>query len=225
MSFAYYGPMVIPGLALIIAFTIDRAGYRFRALLPRAALCWTIIFFQAQAKFQEPYDWMQWPELGVPAANYESKFPQLRGLRVSQSTGVLVDHIAEVIRARTSPGETLLVYPYFPIFYSLTGLRHNTYTYSHYLDVTPDAISRRDAETLLRNPPRVIVRMLLSDSFLRMDEDLFRGGKRSGGRVIEATLDAISPQYQLVETDEIPFTRQKLQVLIRLSADAHNFSQ
>ena len=228
MSFAYLGPIVVPGLALVVAFAIERGGSGLRKLLSGSVICFTILFSQAEAKLQEPYDWMDWPESPVPATPYQSRFPQLQGLQFSESTGAIVDRLCEAIKANTKPGDTMLVYPYFPIFYVLTGLRHSTYTYSHYTDVAPDAVCQRDAQTLLRNPPTVILRMIRPDSSLIRDEQLYRAGGVSGVRRIEAAMDELSVKYRILDTAEVPITKAKLQVLLKLSdqpSKAPNFSK
>jgi hypothetical protein len=216
MSFAYYGPMVVPGLALVVAFATDRGGSGLRNLLCASVICFAVLFSQAESKLQAPSDWMDWPESAVPAAQYRSKFPQLRGLQFSESTGAIVDRLSEAIQANTRPGDTMLVYPYFPIFYSLTGLRHTTYSYSHYSDVAPDAVCRRDVQTLLRDPPTVILRMIRPESSLLRDEQLYRAGGASGVRRIEAALDELSVKYRVLETAEVPNTKAKLLVLLKL---------
>jgi hypothetical protein len=228
MSYAYYGPMAVPGFALVVAFALDRGGSGLRMLLFGSVICFAVIFSQAEAKLQEPCRWMDWSESAVPAAHYRSKFAQLRGLQLAESTGSVVDRLSEAIRAHTRPGDTMLVYPYFPIFYSLTGLRHTTYTYSHYSDVAPDAVCLRDAQTLLRNPPTVILRMIRPESSLLLDEQLYRAGGASGVRKIEATLDELSVRYRVLETAELPATNAKLQVLLKLPdqpPEAPNFGK
>jgi hypothetical protein len=228
MSYAYYGPIAVPGLALVVAFAIDRGGPGLRKLLCESVICFAVLFSQAEAKLQVPGDWMDWPESAVPAAHYRSRLPQLRGLRFAESTGAIVDRLSEAIKANTRPGDTMLVYPYFPIFYSLTGLRHTTYTYSHYSDVAPDAVCLRDAQTLLRNPPTVILRMIRPESSLLRDEQLYRAGGASGVRRIEAALDELSVKYRVLETADVPNGKAKLVVLLKLPdrpPEAPNFSK
>jgi hypothetical protein len=90
-----------------------------------------------------------------------------------------------------------------------------TYGFLHYLDVAPDALCRRDAQTLLDHPPSVIVRLMVDEEALRWDEDYFRGNRPSGTRRITEAMDKLSGGYRLIETVKVPGRGLDLRILVR----------
>ena len=213
LSFAFYGPMVMPGMALVIAAMMHYFGRSAPLRILCTAACLLFVFVEVAMRIEIPFDWMLWQESSAVTAHYRSRYPLLSGLRISEPTGPIVDRITSLILANAPPGGTLFVYPYFPTLYSLTGLRPPTYGYLHYLDVAPTWLCERDARTLVQNPPSVLVRLVESEGQLQWSEWLYRDGKRSGTREIIAAMDRITPRYRLLETFAVPGYGATLQVL------------
>ncbi len=213
LSFAYFGAMVMPGLALLIAIGLNGLERRpvLRLTCTAALLC--CVSVETVAKIELPFDFMLWPEGSALAATYRSAHPTLQGLLSSVPTGPIADQITELIREHAPPGGTLFVYPYFPMFYVMTGLRPPTYGYLHYLDVAPDWLCERDAKTLVERPPSVIVRLVESEQQLAWSESLYRGKQISGTRKIIAAMDQLAPQYRVLGSFALPGYGASLEVL------------
>jgi hypothetical protein len=216
LSWAYYGPMVMPGLAVVAVIILDYAWSSPKTRLAAAGLCFCVVFLAATYKYEAPFAWMQWEERSSPGVVHRSPLPELAGLAMPEPTGTLVDHITRLIQENAPAGGTLFVYPYFPLFYVLTGMNPPTYGFNHYLDVAPDTVCERDARTLIEHPPSIIVRLIQPEALVRFNERYFRGGKLSGARKIVAAMDELSPSYRLLETIKLPGSGSvDLQILAR----------
>src|SRR4051794_3277718 len=115
-----------------------------------------------------------WKESSVAEATEPARLPVLAGLKLSPETISRIDRIAKAVREHSKPGDTMLTYPYLPLFYSICGLRPPTYAYVHYIDVTPDSLADRDAATMLRTRPAVIVYQPDSETDLKYLEMIYR---------------------------------------------------
>jgi len=215
LSFAFYEPMTVPALAVLLALAMDRLP-RHSPPLEAVAVAGIsmLILFHSQLKFQVPFDWMvPWTEAGVSHATEPAHLPLLEGLRLPPETIARTERILQAVKAHSKPGDTLLTYPYLPLFYALSGLRPPTYAYLHYIDVTPDTIADRDRAALLRTRPAVIVYQRDSEADLKGAEILYRGGKPSGSRRFAEAIETLGKEYQLVDTIEGPGMTRPIRII------------
>jgi hypothetical protein len=213
LSWAIYSPMVAPGLALVTGLALDRceasSWRRFAAL---SSVVFVIIYGAAGVKLMRPFAWMAWYEPPVGQATHASSLPKLAGLRVEGSALALTEDITHLVQAHTKPGDSLLVYPYFPLFYSLTDLDPPTRTFNHYLDVCPDQICIQDAVTILEHPPDAIVYMVEDEALLAKDEAIFRSGRRSGSRAVAQAIEKLAGSYQKLLSAPLPGSSRVIEV-------------
>ena len=216
LSWAVYGPMAAPGLALIIGLTLDRLeGVGGKPFWSMAGLLCVLIASSGACKLTAPFSWMSWPEPPITEARHASSLPQLAGLRLSAPTLHLTETIAKLVRDNTQPGNSLIVYPYFPLFYSLTGLNPPTYPFNFYIDVCPDDLCRQAAAALLSHPPDAIIYMVEDDRKLSIDESVFRAGSKSGSREIVRAIEKLRPAYRKLLSASVPGGSRTIEVYAR----------
>jgi len=216
LSWQNYSPMALPALALIVAAALDRfASFSAISFYIVLAFFCLLIYGYVGSKLMQPYLWMDWIEASVNVANHTSHLPKLAGLRLSDPTLADTEAVTRLILTHSSPSDTLLVYPYFPLFYVLTDRRPPTYAFNHYLDVAPDAICARDIQTLRAHPPRVIVYMAENLRELAQDEMIFRAGRPSGSRDVARTIEGIVANYRLLFTFQLYNTKRQINLYVR----------
>lgn len=205
LSWQTYCPMAMPGVALILALALERLE-----LSSTPVLCAVVAFFcllsyyYVSTKLTVPHLWLYWKEARVTVATHESRLPQLRGLSLSQPTLSYTEHVTDLILTHSRPSDTLLVYPFFPIFYVLTDRLAPTFSYNHYLDVAPDEICAMDARRIRSHPPAVIVYMKEDEKALEEDEKIFRMGRKSGSREIVRAIEEVAVSYKELYKFKIP---------------------
>jgi hypothetical protein len=216
LSWAVYSPMAAPGVALFVGLALDRlegsGGKRFWAL---ATLLLLFACSSTSGKLTWPFQWMYWADPPVDQARFASKLPKLAGLRISEPTLSLTEKIATLVHEHTKQGDSLLVYPYFPVFYVVTGLNPPTYTFNHYLDVCPDPVCVQDAATVRAHPPDAIVYLVENDEDLAKDELVFRSGRRSGSREVADAIEEVSAGYQKLLSSPVPGSTRIIEVYTR----------
>jgi hypothetical protein len=216
LSWAVYSPMAAPGIALIAGLALDRlegaGAKRFYALVAFLLLfaCSSI-----SGKLTWPFQWMYWAEPPVDQARFASTLLKLKGLRISEPTLSLTEKIAHLVQQHTKPGDSLLVYPYFPVFYVVTGLNPPTYAFNHYVDVCPDSICAQDAATLRAHPPDAIVYMVENEEDLARDELVFRSGRKSGSREVARVIEDLAAGYQKLLSSPVPGSTRVIEVYTR----------
>src|SRR5579862_7713519 len=213
LSWAAYSPMVVPGVAMVAALALDRLqGSKGKGFAIVAGLSLLYVYGGFGMKLLRPHGWMFWSEPSIAEALHASKLPKLAGLRISEPTLSLTEEITALVRAHTRPGDSLLVYPYFPLFYSLTEREPSTYVFNHYLDVCPDPLCRQEAAAIRRHPPDAIIYMVEDDKQLTRDEKVYRAGGKSASRGVARAIEDIAPGYHKLLSTQIPNTFRVIEV-------------
>ena len=216
LSFAAYSPMVAPGLAMIVALALDRLRAKGgRSFAMFVVLLLVLTYSAGSGKLERPFIWMDWTEPVVTEATSKPQLAKLAGLRISDPTLSLTETITKLVREHTRPGDSLVVYPYLPIFYVLTDLNPATYAFNYYLDVCPDAVCREDASRMLRNPPDAIIFMVEDDASVKRDEATFRGGRESGSRAVVAAILTLRGGYRKLLSAPVPGGLRTIEVYSR----------
>lgn len=216
LSWAAYEPMVMPGLALIAALALNRS--MSSTVFWRSTYFGAYLFLLAAnsaAKLQHPFGWLGWDEPPVARADAVSSLPKLAGLRISRPSLDITERVIRAIHASSRPGDPVFVYPYLPMFYVLSGRRPSTHAFTHFIDVAPDAICRRDAAQLLQNPPKMIVELEESPQNRENEERVFRAGEQSGSRMIVNAIRKLTQSYRLLESFQVPGSGGTLRVWAR----------
>lgn len=216
LSWAVYSPMSAPGVALIAGLALDRLeGANMKRFWALAAVLLLFACSSISGKLTRPFEWMYWADPPIDQARFVSTLPKLAGLRISEPTLSLTEKITHLVQDHTAPGDSLLVYPYFPVFYVVTGLNPPTYTFNHYLDVCPDSICEQDAATLRAHPPDAIVYLVENEQDMAKDELVFRGGRKSGSREVAHAIEDLAAGYKKLLSSRVPGSSRVIEVYTR----------
>jgi hypothetical protein len=202
-SWVDYVPIVLPSLAVLLAYVLDRLGSIPRLRKLRMAVMIACLLFITQVsmlRMNKPFDWGGWQEPNVRSATQRFAEPELAGFRGSTESTHFIDRVTQDIVTNSQPGDSIFTYPNLPIFYVLAHRSPATFAYVHYIDVAPDFIDQADAANLLRNPPAVIVYWEQTEAEVRAAEFYFRNGKRSGVRDLIGAIEILKPRYRTLDT-------------------------
>jgi len=214
LSWPAYSPMVVPALALVVAIALDR----LEASAPGAMCALGVVvvslvaYIHASYKLTVPFSWMFWQEQPVIQATHRSRLPQLQGLLISEPTLDITERITSIIQANSGPRDSVLVYPYFPIFYVLSRRNPPTYSFNHFVDVCPDPVCASDAALTLRARPAIIVYMVESVPLLTALEAAYRGGRPSRSRDVVDAIERLAKDYRLLYTCAVPGSSRRVDV-------------
>jgi hypothetical protein len=216
LSFPVFELMTLPGLALIVVVLLDDyEDWRRWALY---AVCGLLISCQVQAKLQVPYGFDNWYEPPVNSTNIASAIPELRGFKLAPNTADFVDSAVRIVRENSTPNDTIFTYPEMGIFYGLTSRRPATVSGSHNFDTVSDAFAKEEAARLLAARPAVLIFAPPSEQMLRVNEQFWRGGNRSGQRDLIAAAGVLAREYRLAFATRLYPYGDPVYVFVRPSA-------
>lgn len=208
--------MLIPAFPFVLSFGLSQLGsFRIVPVLRTATISVVLlcIAFTTSVKIQIPYSWDDWMEGSVWMANTKNMaFPELEGIRVTPETAAFVTRVVDDIREHSKPSDPIAELSSMPVLYLLSHRSPSTVGYVHFIDVTPDDVYVRDAETLRQNLPAVIIFMDYDEARLREGEINWRNGRRSGERVLASTVESLRNQYKFIDVLQIPRTSRQLEV-------------
>ncbi len=207
LSFPLTGEALLPGLALVVAPSLEKIGKWRRILI---CGCWCIvIIFATDLKCSIPYGFQATYEQAGRLADTISLQPALRGFILPKKTVAFVDGTLDIIKKNTSPGDTIFTYPEIAILYALSGKKPPTWSPCHIIDITTDKFGAQEAARLLEKKPAVLVYMPDSDE-LKLEEDVWRFGKPSGNRKIVEACEKLGKEYKLAGSYLIGFDKSVL---------------
>ncbi len=195
LSWPYFEAMLLPGLALFFAATMN--GSRFVARQFAYAICGILIMAQVNAKLAAPFGFAGWTEAPVSAAIASPKTSALSGLRVSPKMAEFVDETVRIVDEHSTTTDSIFTYPEFGIFYALTDRKPPTFSWSHNIDVLNDQMATEEAARITAGRPAVLTYGIESKLALRADEQLWREGKRSAHRSLITAVESLASQYCL----------------------------
>ena len=201
LSWDLYGPMAVPGFALLVALTLDRLSalgwLKLRGGL-LVVLCGGY-FGTLESKQIQPFAWGYWFEPPLWTSTVRSSVPDLSGMVLSPFTEDALSNLVRAIDGNSRPDEPILIFPRNPLFYWIAQRKPCTPNVVYEIDTVPDWVCDQDSEIVERQPPRLILLMIdAPDVDLRKDE-VFRGGHQSGQVRFRDRLAAlIGRSYELV---------------------------
>jgi hypothetical protein len=217
LSFAAFEPMLIPGLAFLIAMTLDRqpAFTRWRNPAVAAVLLGMLLISTAAIrKLTWPYLWENWSDQPIRTQNAASEFPEMRGLRIAPESAAFLSRVTATIDAHSRPDETILCYPNYALFYVLAHRAPATFAYMHWFDIVSDKLAREEAVRVRERRPAVILMADMPEHEIRRLEVAYRGGKPSGQREMASTIEGLAG-YRLIDTVPIPHVDYPLKIYAR----------
>jgi hypothetical protein len=195
-SWVAWGPMAFPALGVVIALILEDLLSRPRTSVLRyslAAAAVLLLSVSEAGRVSCPFSWNSWTDGPIRNATASSRQRALSGIHMSPETAAFVDRLTSLIDDHSRANDSVFIYSYQPLWYVLADRWPPTYAQVHFLDVTPDDLSRRDAQRIVKERPAVIVDFV-GDSEL-WNEKLFRAGRRSGQR------DLQDQMYQLINAN------------------------
>ena len=132
-----------------------------------------------------------------PSAKFSEK--ALRGFSVSPAIVAAIDGVEGIIEQRSSKDDVIFTYPHIPLFYTLSGRQCPTFSIMHWYDTVNSRICARDAETLLKAAPKVIVCLhYLNGRDLLIHEMVYNGwNELSGHRAMMQAIVTLASDKKL----------------------------
>ncbi len=122
LSWIAYGPMAMPGLALIVAMLVQRALASRRR--PRGiaviACSSAAILLLVSAKLHHPFFWEGWTDGPVSEATERSDIPQLSNFRLPPTVNVFLERVTTAVTANSNSSDTILCISLGAPFYAFS---------------------------------------------------------------------------------------------------------
>lgn len=218
MSWPVFEAMAFPGLALMIALALDAPSADRERDWTGAMVkivCLALIVLASWRKHASPNTFYFWEEPPIAEATTTSTLPELAGFRLSPATAQFYDEVTRLIRAHSTPEDTVLVYPHMPIFYGLADRKPAGFCPCYLMDVCPDSVAARDAQFIREHPPAVIVNFQIPPDVYDDLERIFRNGNRSGQRQLVEVIDDLVKNYHRVGDFHDPSGKTRIEVWAR----------
>ena len=181
--------------ALILVGIMEFYLFRYVGHTIALLLIIVFIFTFSSRKFESPYAWWGVTEPSVHQANYLSRTPITRGIRMSQTTADNIDELADAL-SKGSQGD-IFAFPNIPFVYLIVDRYPRSKVLIPWFDFLPDAPAISEGERLLKFPPATIVDLKLPSSSWEAHERLFRKGRPLGQRNIQAAIKKLTEQDNL----------------------------
>jgi hypothetical protein len=187
-------------LALAVATMLDTRAFRYAGFTAALLLAGCLIFTFSSKKFDAPYTWWGVAEPSVHTADYRSKVPIARGLRVSQTTADNIDALADSL-AKGQSGGGIFAFPNIPIAYLISNQWPDSKVVIPWFDFLPNEPAREEGARLLAAPLATIVNLKLPPVAWSAHERLFRDGKSLGQRDIQIAISDLTEKGKLYSLD------------------------
>ncbi len=197
LSWPAFEAMTLPGFGLLLAASVDGVRRGRPALYTILAV---LVIFQVREKLDLPFTFGLQDERPVREADQASTLPALHGMRLPESSLQFLQQTACNVAAETRATDTIFTYPEMGLMYALTDRRPPTWAGSHNIDVIPDEFARQEAARVQAHPPAILIYAQPSETQLRAEEQLWRGGRPSGQRAIVSVLNGLATNYKLLGT-------------------------
>ncbi len=212
LSFAIEEHSSLLGLGLFSAIIWDRSPFnisiwhgRFLPQLALIGLTSGLSFIIAIQKLFFTYAWWGWVERAYGPENHvRVDLPLMRGFRLAASTSGVYSAIYHDISENTGPDDAIFTFPHIPLFNYMTDRRQLSFAQVQYFDVCPDSFAQSAALELAKHPPKILVFFRITEQAWKFHEDAFRGGNRSGQRLIADELDRLTSSGKYVLMQILP---------------------
>lgn len=203
LSFPFYEAVLTPGLAILLALLLNKLRgfklgifYAFSFFAISGAVAW---------KLHLPYFFEDFSESPASEAHQPMQTEEMAGFVLPADMANFLDETTKIVKENSKPGDCIYVYPEGSLFYPLTGRRCPTFSMSHNMDTTTNALAEKDAQIILAHPPKVLIYYQSSEATMRTLEQRWRNGKPSGNRKIDSACQELAQRYRLVK--QFPFPK------------------
>ena len=177
------------GYALLIGYILKVALFGRFAALPVLFFGLAMSSALMKDRYTRPYAW--W---GVEA--YVERYEHcakidgfFKGICLNKDQAVKITDLTQTILEYTQKGDKIFVYPHMPVFYLISDREPFAGAVVSWYDFMSDNQALKLAESIEKNPPKILIYALIPESVTSAHEKLFRDGKSSGQRRI---MDALS---------------------------------
>lgn len=197
--------MALPSLAVVLASVAQadpaRRLLRF-ARMGLVAVAIAIGIATFTLRLLAPFGFALWHEPPVALATHRLSEPTLAGLSVAPVTAEALEGTLAIIRRTTHAGEPIFTFPALPLFHWLADRPLSTFAALHWIDVTPDSITRADILRLRASPPVVVLRQHIPAKILKQNEWYFRGAPGTSGlRELDVELVELLTEHYRLEAE------------------------
>lgn len=195
LSWPAFEAMTMPGIAFLTAALLHGGRRDGRGTV--YVLSVFLIFTVTCAKLIAPFGFADWVEPPVEQATAHSTLPKLSGFLLPPDMVRFVDGTARIVREHSTPADRIYVYPGMGFLFHLFDRRPATSLWEQNIDVVNDVKAAEDADALLKARPAVVIYYREGDDYLEMEDQIWRGGRRSGQHQIIAAIEHVVQQYKL----------------------------
>jgi hypothetical protein len=105
LSWVAYGPMAMPGLALIVAMLVQRAmaACSLRRRIAVLACTGAAILLLVAGKLQHPFQWEGWTDGPISQGTAQPKIQQLENFRLPPPVAAFLDRVTAAVTANSKP--------------------------------------------------------------------------------------------------------------------------
>jgi hypothetical protein len=185
------------GLAILIAGLLTLGSSSIAGQVPTLFLAICLCLSLAADKFAMPYGWWLLKTAPVQKTDCPPAPPLLNGLCFGPGELDKINSIVEQIKAHSTVGEPIYVYPHMPMFTLLSDRRPYANAVMSWYDFMGDREASGIAASLMSSPPAVIVVAKLPQTVMSDHEKYFRAGNRSGQRDILEAIEALNASGRL----------------------------
>jgi hypothetical protein len=175
------------GYALLIGYILKVALFGRIAALPVLVFGLAISSALMKDRYTRPYAW--WGvEAYVERNEFCAKIDGLfKGICLNKDQAIKITDLAQAISKYTQKGDKIFVFPHMPVFYLISDREPFAGAVVSWYDFMNDNQALKLAESIEKNPPKIIIYALITESVVSAHEKLFRDGKLSGQRhIVEA---------------------------------------
>ena len=167
-------------IAIIITFILSRTHGR-NAIIKYITLMMCIIIPATcmSSKLIRTYLWHGWDEVAFENERWNSiDVPGLEGYRVTLMTKVMYEEMYKVIKSNSESNSIIYSFPNIRIFNVLLQNENmNYFVPVPFYDVCSDEYIKEDIETLMQNPPDIVIWLNIENAF-EIHENAYRNGKK-----------------------------------------------
>ena len=154
--------------------------------------CVFFLLFLSSMKYEQPYYWWSVSQPDIRTATEPVNVRYLKGFFLSTETAKIYSKVTAIVEKYTEPADSIYTFPNSPLFYMLTNRYPDTFALVNWFDVLPDNVAEADARHLLTFPPKIIIWLEMPDLVWQAHEKAFRGGQKSGQRMIAAAVEKLT---------------------------------
>lgn len=210
--------VIIIGVAFVIALLFNlKVPFNNDKNVICTLLCLAVIFFCALSKYLLPYCWWGWRCIPVREATLKlENIPNFKGFVLPEREFRFVNDIYNLSEEKlVSPRDYIYTFPNIPLPYAISGKIPREYSSFPHIDVYPDYKALKEAEMILKNPPKILIFVDFDSKnyFWQVHEKHFRADGKCAQRQIDKNIRQLIKNkklnYKKYSEYNIGYTKKK----------------